>query len=188
MGLSQISHQLIHKEKLWHKLINEFLQGNFLSQQDRQDLLQDSYIKYLKRPVYYEDDIHIGYFKKIMFCTIIDFFRKKKHTLHIDDTLNFYDMDFYYLYMMPDYKTNITKKVLIESLTSDTQISNKVHFTDIKESVDRLRDDEKKLIELYIDFDFNLTELCKRKKANYYKTYRKIKNIFKKIKLETQWD
>ena len=54
MGLSKISHQLIHKEKLWHKLINEFLQGNFLSQQDRQDLLQDSYIKYLKRPVYYE--------------------------------------------------------------------------------------------------------------------------------------
>ncbi len=97
-------------------------------------------------------------------------------------------MDFYYLYMMPDYKANITKKFLLESLTSDTHISNKIHFTDIKESVDRLREDEKKLIELYIDFDFNLTELCKRKKANYYKTNRKIKNIFKRIKLETQWD
>ena len=188
MGLSQISNLLIHKEKLWHKLINEFLQGNFLSQQDRQDLLQDSYIKFLKSPVYYEDDIHIGYFKKIMYNTIIDFLRKKKHILHIDDTINLYDMDFYYLYMMPDYKANITKKVLLESFTSDTHISNKIHFTDIKESVDRLRDDEKKLIELYIDFDFNLTELCKRKKENYHKTYRKIKKILKRIKLETQWD
>jgi DNA-directed RNA polymerase specialized sigma24 family protein len=188
MGLSHIANELILKENLWHKLINDFCQGNFLSKQDREDLLQDSYIKFLKSPVYFQDDIHIGFFKKIMYNTIIDFLRRKKDTIRIDDTIKFYDKDFYNLYLTPDYKANITTSILVDSLTSDNYISNKINFIDIKDSIERLRCEEKTLIELYIDSDFNITELCRRKKEKYHNTYRKIKNIFKTIKLETQWD
>lgn len=64
MGLNSTARKLMSKEKLWHSTMNAILQGNFMSVPDRDDVLQNCYIKFLKNPIYFNDDIHIGYFKR----------------------------------------------------------------------------------------------------------------------------
>jgi len=188
MGLDSTARKLMSKEKLWHSIMNSILQGNFMSVPDRDDVLQNSYIKFLKNPVYFYDDIHIGYFKKIIFGTLIDYFRQKKQLKSLDDTLNTYEEDFYYLKNTPDYRANLTKSILLKSLTDIKEEPSKYNYYDLHHHIQRMRKEEKKLIELYMDFNFNLKDLCIAHKKNYYKTYRQLKKIFNNIKLEIQWD
>ena len=118
---------LIQKKRLWLSFINKWNiknTFNIIKKQDLDDILQTAYLKFLKKPVYYNDDINIQYFKKVLKSVYIDTYRRRKNNKYVslEKSLKHLDELFYYNdNRMIDWKGQATRNKILFSLSTKKQ-------------------------------------------------------------------
>jgi len=121
---------LIQKKRLWLSFINKWNiknTFNIIKKQDLDDILQTAYLKFLKKPVYYNDDINTQYFKKVLKSVYIDTYRRRKNNKYVslEKSLKHLDKLFYYNdNRMIDWKGQTTRNKILFSFNGEKYTEN----------------------------------------------------------------
>jgi len=183
MSLNSLGKKLIQKKRLWLSFINKWNVKNtfnIIKEDDLDDILQTAYLKFLKRPVYYYDDVNIQYFKKVLKSVYIDTYRKKTSNKYVslEKSLNNMDRLFYYNNnKMSDYKAQITRNKILFSLSTKKIKKQEDRYKNVLLKIKKLNKEDSLFLDYVMENNFNITKISKLLDINYYSVYRRYKSI-----------
>tara|TARA_A100000171_G_C2080644_1_gene119530 strand:- start:178 stop:837 length:660 start_codon:yes stop_codon:yes gene_type:complete len=183
MSLNSLGKNLIQKKGLWLSFINKLNVKNtfnIIKEEDIDDILQTSYLKFLKKPVYYYDDINIEYFKKVLNSVYIDTYRKKTNNKYVslEKSLSHMDRLFYYNdNKMTDYKSQITRNKILFSLSTKKIKKQEDRYKNVLLKIKKLNKEDGLFLDYVMENNFNITKISKLLNINYYSVYRRYKSI-----------
>jgi|TARA_R100000773_G_scaffold26634_1_gene23148 hypothetical protein len=183
MSLNSLGKSLIQKKGLWLSFINKWNVENtfnIIKVQDLDDILQTAYLKFLKRPVYYYDDINIEYFKKVLNSVYIDTYRKKINNKYVslEKSLRHIDKLFYYNdYRNIDWKGQQTRNKILFSISTKKMKKQEDRYKNVLLKIKKLNKEDSLFLDYVMENNFNITKISKLLDINYYSVYRRYKSI-----------
>ena len=183
MSLNSLGKNLIQKKGLWLSFINKWNVKNtfnIIKEEDLDDILQTAYLKFLKRPVYYYDDINIEYFKKVLNSVYIDTYRKKTNNKYVslEKSLSHIDKLFYYKdYINIDWKGQQTINKILFSTSTKKIKKQEDRYKNVLLKIKKLNKEDGLFLDYVMENNFNITKISKLLDINYYSVYRRYKSI-----------
>ena len=183
MNLNSLGKNLIQKKGLWLSFINKLNVKNtfnIIKEEDIDDILQTAYLKFLKRPVYYYDDINIEYFKKVLKSVYIDTYRKKTNNKYVslEKSLSHIDKLLYYNdYRNIDWKGQKTRNKILLSISTKKMKKQEDRYKNVLLKIKKLNKEDGLFLDYVMEHNFNITKISKLLNINYYSVYRRYKSI-----------
>jgi len=183
---------LIQKKRLWLSFINKWNiknTFNIIKKQDLDDILQTAYLKFLKKPVYYNDDINTQYFKKVLKSVYIDTYRRRKNNKYVslEKSLKHLDKLFYYNdNRMIDWKGQTTRNKILFSFNGEKYTENtkkqEDRYKNVLLKIKKLNKEDSLFLDYAMENNINITKISKLLNINYYSVYRRYKSIINFLK------
>jgi DNA-directed RNA polymerase specialized sigma24 family protein len=177
---------------LWLSFINKWNiknTFNIIKKQDLDDILQTAYLKFLKKPVYYNDDINTQYFKKVLKSVYIDTYRRRKNNKYVslEKSLKHLDKLFYYNdNRMIDWKGQTTRNKILFSFNGEKYTENtkkqEDRYKNVLLKIKKLNKEDSLFLDYAMENNINITKISKLLNINYYSVYRRYKSIINFLK------